>query len=149
MTTKEIISRLENIAKHAVHTVGEEPFVMSLDDGIAVHKAISILQAQMKGDTISRQDTIDAIVHKLCIKSTDFLLPEEERIIDVIRNLPSVEPERKKGKWIFSDTDYLTHCSVCGQSDWKGYIPTPEEATKWMPICPKCGTKMEKGEIDG
>ena len=44
MNKCEIIERLKNIAKHAVHTVGEEPFVMSLDDGIAVHEAIELLK---------------------------------------------------------------------------------------------------------
>ena len=43
MDITEIIERLKNIAGHAVHTVGEEPFVMSLDDGIAVHEAIELL----------------------------------------------------------------------------------------------------------
>lgn len=42
----EIIKRLENLAKHAVHYVGEPPFVMSLDDGIALHDAINLLKAQ-------------------------------------------------------------------------------------------------------
>lgn len=44
MDKSEIIERLEEIAKHAVHTVGEEPFIMTLDDGIAVHEAIELLQ---------------------------------------------------------------------------------------------------------
>ena len=43
MDKDEIIERLKNIADHAVHTVGEAPFVMSLDDGIAVHEAIELL----------------------------------------------------------------------------------------------------------
>jgi hypothetical protein len=43
MDKSEIIERLKNIARHAVHTVGEEPFVMSLNDGIAVHEAIELL----------------------------------------------------------------------------------------------------------
>jgi len=43
MNKREIIERLKNIAGYAVHTVGEEPFVMSLDDGIAVHEAIELL----------------------------------------------------------------------------------------------------------
>lgn len=42
----EIIERLENIAKHAVHYVGEPPFIMSLNDGIALHEAIDLLKAQ-------------------------------------------------------------------------------------------------------
>ena len=44
MNKCEIIKRLKNIAGYAVHTVGEEPFVMSLDDGIAVHEAIELLK---------------------------------------------------------------------------------------------------------
>lgn len=43
MNKREIIERLKNIAGYAVHTVGEEPFVMSLDDGIAVYEAIELL----------------------------------------------------------------------------------------------------------
>ena len=44
MDKNEIIERLGEIAKHAVHTIGEEPFIMSLDNGIAVHEAIEIIQ---------------------------------------------------------------------------------------------------------
>ena len=44
MDKREIIERLKNIAGHAVHTVGERPFIMSLDDGIAVHEAIELLK---------------------------------------------------------------------------------------------------------
>ena len=44
MDRTEIIERLKNIAEHAVHTVGERPFIMSLDDGIAVHEAIELLE---------------------------------------------------------------------------------------------------------
>ena len=56
-------------------------------------------------------------------------------------SLPDAEP--KKGHWFFSDADNLVHCSACGQGKWKGYCPTPKEATEWMPICPQCGAKME------
>lgn len=48
MTISIAIERLENISSHAVHTVGEEPFVMSLDDGIAIKKAIVSLKAWNK-----------------------------------------------------------------------------------------------------
>ena len=44
MNKREIIERLKRIAGHAVHIVGEQPFVMSLDDGIAVHEAIELLE---------------------------------------------------------------------------------------------------------
>lgn len=48
MTRLEIIDRLQRLAKHAVHIAGEPPeppFIMSLDDGIALHEAIDILKA--------------------------------------------------------------------------------------------------------
>lgn len=48
MDIPEIIERLENIAKHAVHTVGEEPFILGLDDGIAVHEAIELLKTHVR-----------------------------------------------------------------------------------------------------
>lgn len=44
MDKLEIIERLKNIAGHAIHHYGEEPFVMSLDDGIAVHEAIELFE---------------------------------------------------------------------------------------------------------
>ena len=45
MDKNEIIERLERLARCAVHTVGELPFVMSLDDGIAIHEAIDMLRS--------------------------------------------------------------------------------------------------------
>ena len=44
MNKSEIIERLKKIAEHAVHIAGEAPFDMSLDDGIAVHEAIELLE---------------------------------------------------------------------------------------------------------
>ena len=54
--------------------------------------------------------------------------------------LPSVQPERKKGKWIVTDDgwdgEYFV-CSVCG-CPWKIIEGTPK-----MNYCPNCGAKME------
>jgi len=46
MEMDEIIRRLEKIANHAIHFIGDQPFVMSLDDGIAVKDAIALLKEQ-------------------------------------------------------------------------------------------------------
>ena len=52
----EIIARLERIARCATHAIGESPFVMSLDDGIAVHEAIDIIQlSQREGHWIGTE----------------------------------------------------------------------------------------------
>lgn len=45
---EETVRRLENIANHAVHIFGESPFIMSLDDGIAIKEAIKSLKAWNK-----------------------------------------------------------------------------------------------------
>lgn len=54
MDKNEIIERLEMLAEHAVHTVGEPLFVMSLDDGIAIHEAIDMLRSQSEPSEIIR-----------------------------------------------------------------------------------------------
>lgn len=95
-------------------------------------------------DLIRRQDVFDLI------DNWDGLMIPKGVFRCNVEDFPPVQPEKKKGKWIFDDNDHLTHCSSCGQGKWMGYIPTPEEATKWMPICPKCGAYMrgEKHESD-
>ena len=46
MDRDEIIRRLKKIAEHAVHTAGEPPLVLSLDDGIALYDAAALLKEQ-------------------------------------------------------------------------------------------------------
>ena len=46
MDIDEIIRRLERLAGRAVHVKGEPLFVMSLDDGIALSEAVSLLKEQ-------------------------------------------------------------------------------------------------------
>lgn len=46
MDKEEIIRRLKKISGHAVHIVGEQPFIMSLDDGIALDEAVRLLKEQ-------------------------------------------------------------------------------------------------------
>lgn len=48
MDKNEIIERLERLARCATHTIGEPPFIMSLDDGIAVYEAIDIIQQSQR-----------------------------------------------------------------------------------------------------
>jgi hypothetical protein len=61
------------------------------------------------------------------------------KIMTDILSLPSVEPERKKGKWINEQRWCLPQCSVCGASCFgvHGF-----DAIK-TPYCPTCGAEME------
>ena len=60
-----------------------------------------------------------------------------------IQNAPTIEPERKTGKWIHDGYDHphgvdWMHCSECGRKD----VWCPATRTNF---CPTCGTKMEEG----
>ena len=48
MSEEEIIRRLKWIASHAVHVIGEEPYALSLDDGIAASEAALLLENRRK-----------------------------------------------------------------------------------------------------
>ena len=60
MTRDEIKTRLNNIAEHAVHIRGEKPFILSLDDGIALKEAVEILSAEpCEEETLYLEDVVN------------------------------------------------------------------------------------------
>ena len=68
---------------------------------------------------------------------------------DTIDDQPTVEPERKKGKWLPDNNNFYGMrfvCSACKESET---VPTIG-FTKYIPIwdyCPNCGADM-RGEND-
>lgn len=87
-------------------------------------------------DVIYRQDAIDAVEesrrlnHHQDGKAASCHEYEHRHFIKILSELPSAEPERKKGVWI-NDC-----CSICG------YGVEPWNNT---PYCPNCGADM-RGE---
>ena len=85
----------------------------------------------------------DALVNQIVFRTN---LPYEvkETVEDIINDTPTVEPERKTGKWV-EDTEQ-THiekcwyCSECGYKAWGQYEKTD--------FCGGCGAKMEEGGAD-
>ena len=110
-------------------------------------------------DLISRQDAIEAVYKALhtplpCYGNS--LLKDSITLAKAIVNeIPSAEPERKKGKWIdekINSYTSRTYCSECGSSapfvyesdDYYGNHAHGETAkTKF---CPNCGADMRGGE---
>ena len=92
-------------------------------------------------DCISREAAIGAVGY-YSLHSDDKLLFADKPLKD----LPSVEPERKTGKWIEHDTGHSIYydCSLCGC-----LAPCTETADeilwKMANYCPDCGAEMEGG----
>lgn len=121
MNKREIIERLKNIARHAVHTVGEEPFVMSLDDGIALHEAIELLkkpetnclEIPNNSDTISRQAALDEFYQYPNVTWTTL------DVMEKISELPSAQPEiiRCKDCKYYVSSGWCEGIGTCVSSD--------------------------------
>ena len=74
------------------------------------------------------------------------LLCDKYNLDGLIRQLPSAQPERKKGKWIEAYDPFNRisgRCSVCG---WEAHLY--EDDVVGMNYCPNCGADM-RGEEDG
>ena len=57
---------------------------------------------------------------------------------DEIDDMPSAEPERKKGKWIEDETGYgYWTCSVCG------FVTEASAAKILYHYCPSCGAYLK------
>ena len=101
------------------------------------------------GDCISRQAVIEAIETDCSwdiFNEWGSRTPIGESIIEAIKRVQPVEPERKPGKWEYVQYDGNPkienwHCSNCRLIVNLGF-----EGTPYYHYCPGCGAKME---VDG
>lgn len=81
---------------------------------------------------------------------------ERDDIVNALEYAPTIEPERKKGKWIVkklkSDDDYrYAICDQCGQIEgWDENVGMlcALMGEKYAHYCPNCGADMQKGDKD-
>ena len=98
-------------------------------------------------DLISRQALLNAIFQKEYghdyDENTDIL---GLKYVDIINWMPSVEPERKTGKWVWNKRTGEYVCSECGCNPvYEGMTPDESEIDKYR-FCRWCGSKMEVEE---
>lgn len=116
-----------------------------------------------KGDCISKAETLEALNtwDKFACIANEQLVPMRELdnpehyvpyikygdAYNCVMNMPSVHPERKKGKWI--DMGDFEQCSVCGCTQLKEF-QSYYGKTLWVKskFCPGCGAELRSEEND-
>ena len=95
---------------------------------------------------ISRQAAIDAVIDWLKDCMTD--KKNGEPLTEMLKHLPSAQPERKKGKWELHNTYHGDDTSGFVDTDWR-CSERGNQATvdQWMlyelsNFCPNCGADM-------
>lgn len=90
-------------------------------------------------DCVSRQ----AVDH-LCFRFLRANSDDNIAFYEHFRDLPSVTPTRKKGKWVVEDSgNYNGKYSTCYCSNCKDYYT---RVWREMKYCPNCGVEMESEE---
>lgn len=94
-------------------------------------------------DTISRQAAIKAIDDLPNCYNGYSDTYDKAYIIGVLEELPSAQPERKRGEWIMKDDEKMWwyECSVCGEKP----LMSVYVQDVLSDFCPHCGADM-KGE---
>ena len=94
-----------------------------------------------QSDLISRQAALDAIQQRADRVDSVYIAFWEGLIIaqDIVKNVPSAEPDRKTGRWEDSGWKIIYRCSECGNYlDFSGLNAGRGDAN----FCPNCGADM-------
>ena len=64
--------------------------------------------------------------------------------LNIIEDIPSAEPERKRGRWINAERKDGTTAHKC--SECKCFVGYSVSSLTWFNFCPWCGADMRGGE---
>ena len=112
MDKNEIIERLERLAGCAIHTVGELPFVMSLDDGIAIHEAIDMLRSRPEPHWILCSKELPKIGDRVIGTYKNSLFENGPYVVRVMH--------REKKYWVGDDEHWFLYKNIIA------WMPLPE-----------------------
>jgi hypothetical protein len=101
-------------------------------------------------DLIKRQDALDMVrilqTYKL-FEGDDMVLIDKATVQTELMMLPSAEPERKKGKWIWcGDKHVCSECDEFALCDAYDVLETGEYQEELSDYCPNCGADMRGKE---
>ena len=101
------------------------------------------------GDRLKRKaQKVATEAWKMKTKATVEVILNE--FIDWINDAPTIEPERKKGKWVSCTDERFVMCSVCSMETTRNELAGIALFGENEPnFCPNCGADMrEDGEAD-
>ena len=93
---------------------------------------------------INKDATLAEIANKAKAELADvnhYFLEGVQLAVDVVEGMPEVQPERKRGRWIYSKEAIAFHpfgtydCSVCGK-----------KSEYYYNFCPYCGADMSEDD---
>lgn len=136
---KLLIDIPEHIYEHAKETTED-----SRDEFDAMRAIANGTQQESRseipntcGDAISRQAVLDAF-WKLNVELSPTAI---WTIQNMVKDVPSVTPQQRTGRWIKQNYGWNWQCSECG-------FVTPPSAKEIFTFCPNCGAKMEAENAD-
>lgn len=94
-------------------------------------------------DYIDRQAAIDEVVAWMKDRLNN--KKNGKPLTEILRDLPSAQPEQKHGKWQITDAyPHNIYCSVCHKKFAQTHWAVWEDGSLPRAYCPNCGAKMEE-----
>lgn len=89
----------------------------------------------------------DAIPWQECLDTNGYAEPLD-KMIAVIQNMPTVEAEPRKGKWIWDKENDKMYCSECGYETDNWGVHQESDPIEWqLPnYCENCGSDNREVE---
>lgn len=140
MTSEEAVSLLMNISAYDIDNK------RGMQKQEALKMAIKALEQEHCDNAISKASVFEIMGNLMSIPyDFDRWITEKDvsESMDEIRDLPSVAPIRKKGKWVKVTNGRGGHeCNIC-----HAYAPSYQNGDEHLSeFCPNCGAKMEVEE---
>ncbi len=117
--------------------------------GADIDKAIKLLEQEPCEDCISRAFLIDRVLEK--VKTHRSTIEICDKLIPLIKDLPSVQPKPKTGHWIDTEESsisvkghrHVLHEVICSECNGISYFKGMSGKYIGANICPNCGVRMQ------
>lgn len=144
MTGKEAVKIIKMVLEECLEEHNEDEIAVCYVtpyDADALDMAIKALEQEPCDDAVSRQAVLNTLNKDSVLDEDRAVETYKELLIDCYKDLPSVAPSHKKGKWVKVTNGRGGHeCNIC-----HAYAPSYQNGDEYLSeFCPNCGAKMEE-----